>query len=142
MADRKVIPDIMGGLLNGSASRKAPSEPAGQLASETASQEPGLPAEQLARKPARQPRAKPAKQQPAAKPPAPPADEEKSKVTFYLSQEAIDALEDGWLQLRRLARERASVSKSGIVEQALLIALEELAGKGDESELAKRMAKQ
>ena len=137
MADRKVIPDIMGGLLNGSAGRKPPTEPAEQPASETASQEPG--------KPAKQPRAKPARRQaekPAAKPAAPSADEEKSKVTFYLSQEAIDALEDGWLQLRRLARERASVSKSGIVEQALLIALEELAGKGDESELAKRMAKQ
>lgn len=132
MADRKKqMPDIMSGLLNGSAGRKtAPAEPAEQHTRKTASQEPGKPVEQLARKPARQPGTSPV------------ADEEKSKVTFYLSQAAIDALEDGWLQLRRLARERASVSKSSIVEQALLIALEELASKGDESELAKRMAKQ
>jgi len=138
MADRKELPDIMGGLLNGSAGRKAPSEPAEQPASETAGQEAGRQIEQLARKPARQPRGKPARQQP----PSPTADTDKLKTTFYLSQDIVDALEDGWLQLRRLARERGSVSKSGIVEQSLLIALEELASKGAESKLARRMAKQ
>jgi len=134
MADRKELPDIMGGLLNGSAGRKA--QPAEQPASQPVSQAAAQPAEQPARKPARQPRGKPAKQQP----PASPDSEEKAKCTFYLSQETLDALEDGWLQLRRLARDRASVSKSGIVEAALQIALEELAKKGELSELAGRLA--
>lgn len=135
MADRKDLPDIMGGLLNGSASKKA-QQPAEQPASLPVGQAAAQPAEQPTRKPARQPRGKPAKQQL----PASPDSEEKAKCTFYLSQETVDALEDGWLQLRRLARDRASVSKSGIVEAALQIALEELAKKGELSELAGRLA--
>jgi hypothetical protein len=39
--------------------------------------------------------------------------------SYSMSHQAIDALEDGWLQLRRLARDRASVSKSSTTEQAL-----------------------
>ncbi len=113
MADRKKLPDVMGDLLEGKAKQPQP-----------------------ARAEEHQPARKPAKQ----KAPPPPEAEEKVKATFYLSQEAVDALEDAWLQLRRLSSDRSSVSKSAIVEAALEIALEELAKQGAESALASRMA--
>jgi len=123
MADREKLPDIMGGLLGGKAKQaeapEAPDEPTS--------------------KPAKQPARKPARQK-ASKAPAPPEAEEKAKATFYLSQETIDLLEDGWLQLRRLATDRASVSKSAIVEASLEIALEDLAKHGAQSHLASKLA--
>jgi outer membrane biosynthesis protein TonB len=142
MAERKQIPDIMGGLLGGKAKPPEqpapPPAPAGQPA-ESERTEP----EQPAGKPAKQRASRPVKPAPTRKPakaPAPPEAEEKIKATFYLSQDIVDALEDAWLQLRRLASDRSSVSKSLIVETALEIALEELTKKGDKSALASRMA--
>ena len=60
--------------------------------------------------------------------------ESKVKATYYLSQEAIDALEDAQYRLRRLAGEnRARVSKSLIVELAVKMVLEDVEAKGDKS---------
>lgn len=121
MADREKLPDIMAGLLGGKA------------------QETEQPAPQPASKPAKRPASRTARQQ-ASKAPPPPDAEEKIKATFYLSQELIDALEDGWLQLRRMARDRSSVSKSAIVEASLEIALEDLARHKEQSHLASKLA--
>lgn len=122
MAERKELPDIMGGLLGGKPKPARAEEP---------QPTPGA---------APEPASKPVRQRAKPKAPPPPEAEEKIKATFYLSQEAVDALEDGWLQLRRLASDRSAVSKSAIVEAALEIALEELAKQGAESALARRMA--
>lgn len=89
---------------------------------------------------------KPASQQAGPEPSRSPqeAQEEPQKVkrTFYLSQDGLEALEELQYQLRRLARpeDRAQISYSSIVEEALLLALEELKGKGEASQLANRLA--
>ena len=59
------------------------------------------------------------------------------KATYYFSPDTIEAIDDAWMQLRRLAGpERSSVSKSLIVETAIQIALKELERKGGKSQLA------
>ena len=68
------------------------------------------------------------------------SDAEKVKATFYLSQEAVDALEEVWYRLRRLAKaEKGKVSKSAIVALAVLRTLEELETEGGESHLAGKL---
>jgi hypothetical protein len=69
------------------------------------------------------------------------ASEQKLKATYYLAVEAVDALEEGWYQLRKMAStdNRTSISKSLIVETALQIALEELEKSGQKSSLAKKL---
>ena len=58
------------------------------------------------------------------------------KATYYFSPDTIEAIDDAWMQLRRLAGpERSSVSKSLIVETAIQIALKELERKGGKSRL-------
>ena len=131
MADRKQIPDIMGGLLSGSAGKQAPPE----ATSKPVSQDAGIPAKQDTSKPvrqhtdkmAKQQDSKPAKQQDSKEPEgkaAPASEAEKIKATFYLSPGAIDALESLQLLLRRQAdpSNRSQISKSAIVEAALLLA--------------------
>lgn len=107
---RDKTPDLMGDLLSG---KKPASKPAEQQASQEASQ------------------------------PAPgPADEIKIKRTFYLSREGLRALDDLQYQLRRMAspEDRASISYSSIVQEAILLALADLQAKGEGSSLAKRLA--
>lgn len=72
------------------------------------------------------------------------AEEPKLKATFYLSPSTLDALEEAWLLLRRLAilDDRSRVSKSLIVELSLLASLQELKEKDKESLLARRLARQ
>jgi len=52
----------------------------------------------------------------------------------------VEALEEGWLELRKLAdkKDRGQISKSLIVELALQLALEDLEKKGADSSLARR----
>ena len=66
---------------------------------------------------------------------------EKAKATFYLDTEVLETLEEGWLQLRRLAApgRRKAISKSAIVEAALRLALAELAEKERDSELVEAL---
>lgn len=60
----------------------------------------------------------------------------KVKATYYLSQDAVTALEDAQYQLRKLAGEsRSRISKSFIVEAALQMALEEVESQGKKSRL-------
>ena len=68
---------------------------------------------------------------------------EKVKATFYLSQEAVDALDEAWFRLRRLTKtDKGRVSKSAIVDIAVQTTLEELETKGSESQLARKMLSQ
>ena len=65
------------------------------------------------------------------------------KATFYLDSKAVEALEDGWMELRKLAdkRSRGRISKSLMVEMALQMALEDLRKKGSDSLLAKKLSR-
>jgi hypothetical protein len=157
MADRKETPDILGGLL-GDKKPKAPQEKnEKEEAKKPAYHNTGMPeyhkdsktVKQQARKPSKQPASKPAGQKPQR---TDKADEEatsdsgevsgeKLKATYYLAIEVVDALEEGWYQLRRMAStdNRTSISKSLIVETALQITLEELNTSGQKSRIAKRL---
>ena len=126
MADRKQTPDILGSVLG---AEEEPAAPPPAKAPEEAS------------KPAKQPRGKAAEE---AREPAPAPSGEKAKVTLYFAPETVEALEAGWLQLRRLIQteRRNQISKSSIVETALLIALEDLKKKGERSQIAGRLEEQ
>lgn len=94
---RKHTPDIMGELMQ----------------AEKAS----LPVRQLDSKPAKQKAGKP----------APPPVAGKTKATFYISPDGIEALEASWMALRQQAgAARGQVSRSGLVEVALLRLQDEL----------------
>lgn len=67
---------------------------------------------------------------------------EKTKATFYFSEETLDELDMAWPAIKRLAGERKRLaSKSLLVEAALQIALEDWQEKGIESALAKVMSR-
>jgi hypothetical protein len=70
-------------------------------------------------------------QQPTSKPKLP-------KATFYLDRETIERLEKAWMKLRGMAplETRGQLSKSAIVEAAILAAIEDLEKRGEESSLA------
>ena len=62
---------------------------------------------------------------------------EKAKITVYVSQEAVDSLDDLFFGLRKLAnRKKTKVNKSLIVQQAILHAAEELRSKQLRSKIA------
>jgi uncharacterized protein (DUF4415 family) len=139
MADRKKTPDILGSLLGDT--------------SKTEYHNTGMPEYHNDSKPELQPTSKPVRKstgktvsKPTSKPvshkkaePQEPA--EKVKATYYLDAEVVEALEEGWMELRKLAdkKDRGQISKSLIVELALQIALEELEKTGQNSRLAKKI---
>lgn len=67
----------------------------------------------------------------------------KVKVTFYLSEDAVDLLEEAQRKLRRLARgsgkthSKAATSKSALLEEALKLACADLEASGTQSQLAR-----
>ena len=134
MRDRKKTPDILGSLLGDTSKPEYhnagipvhhnDSKPVLQPTSKTVSQSTS--------KPARQKKAQAQAQAPDTAP------AEKVKATFYLDAKTVEALEDGWIQLRKLADNRGRISKSLIVELALDMALEELEKRGSESSLCKK----
>jgi hypothetical protein len=134
MTDRKQTPDIMGDLL-GEGEKPAPKAEE-QNDSIPVSQQAGKTVKRQARKPVRQPDSKPVEQE--------TSEAEKIKATYYLSPEAIDSLDQGWLQLRKLAKagDKAGISKSLIIEQALLLATDELEAKGAKSKIASKTVRQ
>ena len=76
----------------------------------------------------------------AEKPTSSKAHKRKSKAaTFYFAPEVLDRLELTWLDLRR---ELGSVSKSAIVEAALVAALDDLDKSGTASKFASMLASQ
>lgn len=124
MRDRKKTPDILGSLLGDT------SKPEYHNA--------GIPVHHNDSKPVRQSTSKPARQKKAQAQAPDTAPAEKVKATFYLDAKTVEALEDGWIQLRKLADNRGRISKSLIVELALDMALKELEKRGSESSLYKK----
>ena len=163
MADRKQTPDILGGLLGGGPLPTPAAEaPSGgdSLADDpstvdSAAQAPGAALNRPARqhngkteshntiKTEKRNDVKPARPK-AVKPEEPDSAAEttsgKVKATFYIGEDAVNALDDAHYRLRRMARpeNRGSISKSLIVEEALKIVIEELESKGDTSRIASR----
>ena len=138
MADRKKTPDILGSLLGdtikpeyhntGIPEYHKDSKPELQSTSKPVRKSTGKTVSKPTSKPVSQKKAEP--QEPA----------EKIKATYYLDAEVVEALEEGWMELRKLAdkKDRGQISKSLIVELALKLALEELEKRGAESSLAKK----
>lgn len=116
MRDRKKTPDILGSLLGDTSKPEYHNDS----------------------KPVRQSTSKPARQKKAQAQAPDTAPAEKVKATFYLDAKTVEALEDGWIQLRKLADNRGRISKSLIVELALDMALKELEKRGSESSLYKK----
>ena len=143
MPDRKRSPDILGDLLG---QKPAPEKDSQESeASIPVSQDAGIPSSQHTSKPVRQRAGRPARQQASkAAEEEPSGAEQKLKATYYLSPEAMDALEEAWLKLRKMAgqEDRAKVSKSAIVETALLLAVAELEAKREQSQLASKLVGQ
>jgi hypothetical protein len=67
----------------------------------------------------------------------------KLKVTFYLSEESVDLLEEAQRKLRRMSRgtgktqPKGVTSKSALLEEALKLACADLETRGKESQLAR-----
>ena len=139
MADRKKTPDILGSLLGdtikpeyhntGIPEYHKDSKPELQPTSKPVRKSTGKTVSKPTSKPVSQKKAEP--QEPA----------EKIKATYYLDAEVVEALEEGWMELRRLAdkKDRGRISKSLIVELSLQLALDELKTKGVNSLLAKKV---
>jgi hypothetical protein len=165
MADRKQTPDILGGLLG---DRKPKTEEKAQEKAQDKSEDKRVntikpeyhkdskPVKQQARKPVEKSTGKMVSQKPqkSDKTAGEATDDsgeasgeglenkasgEKLKATYYLAIEAVEALEEGWYQLRKMAstEDRTGISKSLIVETALQMALEELEKTGQKSRIAK-----
>lgn len=145
MADDKdrTPPDLLGSLLAGKKQAPAP-EQAGQPTSIPASQQDGIPEGQPDKTPAKKPARSRKKPAPRRQKPTPEPSGEKIKATFYLAEEAVDSLEEAWIQLRKMAPKdkRGQVSKSMIIELALQMAIEELESKGERSQIAKKLSKE
>ena len=119
MTERKTTPNIMGELL-------------GEKPEPTTMQG----------KPPKQPTSMPLKQHTGTTVSHLTGDLKPIKATYYLSPGTIDAIDEAWMKLRRLAGTagRSSVSKSLIVEKALQMALKEFEHKGDKSQIASMTA--
>ena len=118
MADRKPTPNIMNELLGEDPVASEPKGRGGQTklkASKPVKQQDSIPLRQPTRV--------------ALKP---------IKATYYLSLGTLEAIDEAWLQLRKMAKPegRSGISKSMIVEKAIQIALQEFEDKGEKSPLA------
>jgi len=140
-ADRKQTPDILGSLLDGKKEDKDTIKPEYHKDSKPVKQSTSKPVSHKNSKTEVKSTSKPVKQLTEAPDESTEPSGEKLKATYYLAVEAVDALEEGWYQLRRMASTdaRTGISKSLIVETALQIALEELEKSGQKSRIAKRL---
>ena len=141
MADRKKTPDILGSLLGDTIKPEYHNTGIPEYHNDSKPElQPTIkPVSQPTSKPARKPTSKLVSQKKAeAKGPA-----GKVKATYYLDAEIVEALEEGWMELRKLAdkKDRGQISKSLIVELALKLALDELKTQGVKSLLAKKCRK-
>ena len=138
MADRKKTPDILGSLLGDTSKTEYHNTgiPEYHNDSKPELQSTSKPVRKSTSKTVSKPTSKPVSQKKAE--PQEPA--EKVKATYYLDAEVIEALEEGWMELRKLAdkKDRGQISKSLIVELSLKMALDELKAQGENSLLAKK----
>lgn len=133
MADRKKTPDILGSLLGDTIKPEYHNTGIPEYHNDS------KPELQPTIKTVRKPTSKPVSQKKAqAEEPA-----EKVKATFYLDSKAVESLEGGWMELRKLAdkKSRGQISKSLMVELALQMALEDLQKKGSDSLLARKLSR-
>jgi len=132
MADRKKTPDILGSLLGDTSKPEYHNTGIPEYHNDS------KPELQSTSKPARKTTSKPVSQKKKAQDQEPA---EKVKATFYLDSKAVEALEDGWMELRKMAdkKNRSRISKSLMIELALQMALEDLQKKGSDSLLAKKL---
>jgi hypothetical protein len=133
MADRKKTPDILGSLLGDTSKPEYHNTGIPEYHNDS------KPELQPTIKTVRKPTSKPVSQKKAqAEEPA-----EKVKATFYLDSKAVESLENGWMELRKLAdkKSRGQISKSLMVELALQMALEDLQKKGADSLLARKLSR-
>lgn len=137
MADRKKTPDILGSLLGDTSMPEYHNTgiPEYHNDSKPELQPTSKPVRKSTGKTVSKPTSKPVSQKKAEAQPA-----EKVKATYYLDAEVVEALEEGWMELRKLAdkKDRGQISKSLIVELALQLALEDLEKRGADSSLAKK----
>ena len=133
MADRKKTPDILGSLLGDTIKPEYHNTGIPEYHNDS------KPVRKSTGKTVSKPTSKPVSQKKAE--PQEPA--EKVKATYYLDTEVVEALEEGWMELRKLAdkKDRGQISKSLIVELALQMALEDLRKKGSDSLLAKKLSR-
>ncbi len=152
MGKRRSTPKLMNDLLSGKKNEQAAPRPkpvitspeVGQNASNTESQNTSIqeieaPTSNLTQTPAT---SQSAPQTAVSSLPAAELEEEKVKVTFYVSHDIQYELDYARLQLLRLAPRninKRQVSKSAIVEAALKIAIANLEQQGDNSALAQML---
>jgi hypothetical protein len=130
---RKTTPDVLGNLLgeDEETTKSQDDMTANQQTSKTVNRQDSKPSKQQAGKPSKQFSAM-------------LASEEKKKSTLYFAPETVYALDEAKLQLRRMLEpdNLKAISKSSIAEAALLLALQDLAKKGEDSAIARLLAKQ
>lgn len=144
MAERRPTPDILGGLLDGNNAVKTERH----NTIKTVTQKDVIPENHKVVKTPRQQNGieenqkdvKTAKQQ-AVNQDVASENASKTKATFYVADEALNKLEEIWLQLRQAApaKKRAGISKSGIIEAALLIVARDLDDHGNDSAIARAL---
>ena len=65
---------------------------------------------------------------------------EKTKTTFYISQHAIDNLEEAWFTLRKIAKNnKTKISKSIIVETSIKMMLTDLKSNEYQSKIVRQL---
>jgi hypothetical protein len=137
--DRKMTPDILGSLL-GDTKTEDTIKTEYHKAGIPEYHKDSKPVDQPTIKTVRKPTSKPVSQK-AGKSVSAPG--EKVKATYYIDAQAVEDLEAGWIQIRKMAdkKVRGQISKSLIVELAIQMALEELKSKGSSSQIARRILK-
>jgi len=142
-ADRKETPDILGSLL-GDKKTEDTIKPEYHKDSKPVRQPTSKPVSQSTSKTVEKPTSKPVKQLREAPDDSGEPSGEKIKATYYMAIEAVEALEEAWYQLRKMApaEARTGISKSLIVEAALQIVLDELEKTGQKSKLAKKILRE
>ena len=136
MGNRRKTPDLMDNLLSGKKPPAgAPPKPIRQDTGIPVKQQTEPPVAEAKPAPTRETRSKPALKLAYAK-----EEEEKVKVTFYVSEELQYNLDSAQLQLRRAAPshvKKQQLSKSAIVEAALVLIIDDLEKEGEGSVLAR-----
>jgi hypothetical protein len=138
---RRVRPPDIGRVADRVAGIGRTTEPEARQVGETVEQQPSEPVSQNAGKTAERQSSEASSHQTAA--PAPQQDDKpaKAKLTHYVNEEAAAAVDKAHYLLRLMVpvKERGSISKSDIVEAALLAMIADLGANGAESEVARRV---
>lgn len=61
------------------------------------------------------------------------------KVTFYIPNDLVDCLDNGWMKLRKMFRGDAKITKSSIVIKCIQIIIDDFFSRGESSEIYLRL---